>query len=334
MYYKAVNDLSFAQTNYGSEGTQISAATTATTKLGKLIHYRRDVGFAGITEFHCRAILGACWDPRAASYSATYNIPQCYEEQKIELTGGTTLQLYDPKLFKPVVPRQFQAAEGECDTNYFHISTLYYKRRACTYSIDMIKYGQEFNPLNEPSRQDCLFRLGCCYEDNDEVMAQYPFMPRCYHRVKNEVIDSRLHDMKLVYNTRDWHSQSDYNAQRVCGFTAIDNFLGTTFQTATGIQKADILNYFTAADGSVAGEEHLAATDKQASVVGNSLRSSVPGNTDNICLYMRNDWFSTITNAADFWQAFDVFDKQYIIETQVPNANIPESLRGLMADLF
>jgi hypothetical protein len=49
---------------------------------------------------------------------------------------------------------------------------------------------------------------------------------------------------------------------------------------------------------------------------------------------MRIDYFSTITSAADFWKAFDVFDKQYIIETQVPQANIPESLRGLMADLF
>jgi hypothetical protein len=335
MYYKAVSDLKFTEKAFGSGSSQKSALASANTKLGKLIHYRRDVGFAGIEEFHCRAILGACWDANAAQYSATYNIPQCYEEQKIELSD-TSLQLYDPKLFKPVVPKQFQAAEGECDTNYFHISTLYYKRRACTYSIDMIKYGHEFNPLNEPSRQDCLFRLGCCYEDNDEVMQQYPFMPRCYHRVKNEVIDARLHDYKLVYNTFDWHKQTavaDYNNVRVCGSTNIDTFLGTTFQTSTGVTKTAILTYYTNANGAIAGEEHLAALEKHAKVVSNKLLSKVNAK-DNICLYMRNDYFSTITSAADFWKAFDVFDKQYIIETQVPQANIPESLRGLMADLF
>jgi hypothetical protein len=51
-------------------------------------------------------------------------------------------------------------------------------------------------------------------------------------------------------------------------------------------------------------------------------------------LYMRNDWFSSINTAADFWKAFDIFDKKYIIETQVPQENIPVSLRGLMQDLF
>jgi len=338
MYYKAVSDLQFTETTFGSGNTQKSGVLThKIAKLGKLIHYRRDVGFAGIEEFHCRAILGACWDANAAQYSATYNIPQCYEEQKIEFSDAS-LQLYDPKLFKPVVPKQFQAAEGECDTNYFHISTLYYKRRACTYSIDMIKYGHEFNPLNEPSRQDCLFRLGCCYEDNDEVMQQYPFMPRCYHRVKNEVIDARLHDYKLVYNTFDWHKQtavSDYNNVRVCGQANINTFLGTTFQTSTGVTRTAILNYYTAATGAIAGEEHLAALEKHAEVVGGQLTSSVTGGKDDaLCLYMRTDYFSTIKNAAEFWKAFDVFDKQYIIETQVPQANIPESLRGLMKDLF
>jgi hypothetical protein len=330
MYYKAVNDLSFVQNSFGSESSQKSAATSATTKLGKLIHYRRDVGFAGIEEFHCRAILGACWDPNAAQYSATYNIPQCYEEQKIEL-ASTTLQLYDPKLFKPVVPKQFQAAEGECDTNYFHISTLYYKRRACTYSIDMIKYGHEFNPLNEPSRQDCLFRLGCCYEDNDEVMQQYPFMPRCYHRVKNEIIDARLHDYKLVYNTADWHkSTATYDNERACGSDNIDKFLGKI----TGVTKAAILSHYTSATGLLAGEEHLAAAEKHAGVALNKFNNAKTKLDANLCLYMRTDYFSTITSAADFWKAFDVFDKQYIIETQVPQANIPVSLRGLMKDLF
>merc|ERR1712127_545218 len=122
MDYTAVKDLklqseAIADSNYERQISQ--ANFDSPQKLAKLIHLRQDVGFPGVTEFHCRAIMGACWDTKAAQYSATYNIPQCYEEQKIELTG-TTLQLYDPKLFKPVVPKQFQAAEGECDTNYFH----------------------------------------------------------------------------------------------------------------------------------------------------------------------------------------------------------------------
>jgi hypothetical protein len=315
--------------------------------LGKLIHYRRDVGFAGITEFHCRAIMGACWDSRAAQYSATYNIPQCYEEQRIEL-ADTHLQLYDPKLFKPVVPVQFQAAEGECDTNYFHISTLYYKRRACTYSIDMLKYGNDFGPLEEPSRNDCLFRLGCCYEDNDEVMQQYPFMPRCYHRVKNEVIDARLHEFQLVYQNSLWYqktAESDYNGERVCGGNVIKTFITAKFGSNPKLTYAKIIDHFNTAlsrPQPLAGEEHLQQKEVHVSVnplVAPSLFTSmVLGKTvsdsANICLYKRKDWFTTIGSPSDFWQAFDVFDKQYIIETQVPQANIPVSLRGLMNDLF
>jgi len=306
-------------------------------KLTKLIHLREDVGFAGITEFHCRAILGACWDPKAAQYSATYKIPQCYEEKHIEGSDGS-LQLYDPKLFKPVVPQQFQAVEGECDTNYFHISTLYYKRRACTYSIDMIKYGHEFNPLNEPSRQDCLFRLGCCYEDNDEVMQQYPFMPRCYHRVKNEVIDTRLHDMKLVYKQSSWHKDpSTYSSERVCGATEIVRYI-TTSKTAgslpgLGLTWTTLKTNFEAGNAAtIAGQENLA--DKHVTLTGTSLTSAKADiSAANLCLYKRKDFYTVPTNA-NFWQAYDIFDKQYVIKTQVPEGNIPESLRGLMQDLF
>merc|ERR1711881_81172 len=114
-------------------------------------------------------------------------------------------------------------------------------------SIDMIKYGHEFNPLNEPSRQDCLFRLGCCYEDNDEVMQQYPFMPRCYHRVKNEVIDSRLHDYKLVYSEAEWYKESkvaNYDANRVCSAAKIHKFLEDKIQAEFKITRTDIYTYY------------------------------------------------------------------------------------------
>jgi hypothetical protein len=182
-----LDPLLYWQASQTVDKTTFTASATANTKLTKLIHYREDKGFPGITEFHCRAILGHCWDQNAGQYPAQYTIPQCYEERAITLNGAASaLQAYKPELFKPVVPKEFRAMAGECDTNYFHISTLYYERRACTYSIDMIKYGSEFSPLEEPSRADCLFRLGCCYEDNDQVMQKYSFLPRCYHRVKQE----------------------------------------------------------------------------------------------------------------------------------------------------
>jgi hypothetical protein len=60
----------------------------------------------------------------------------------------------------------------------------------------------------------------------------------------------------------------------------------------------------------------------------------VSAKADDLCLYKRKDAYETINTAAKFWQAFDVFDKQYIITTQVKTENIPESLRGLMVDLF
>merc|ERR1712176_875622 len=71
MYYTAVKDLklqreALAGSNYERQVSQ--ADFTAPQKLAKLIHLRQDVGFPGITEFHCRAILGACWDNNAATY--------------------------------------------------------------------------------------------------------------------------------------------------------------------------------------------------------------------------------------------------------------------------
>merc|ERR1712018_24960 len=122
MYYTAVNDLQISRQALGDSNyvRQVSS-NVATQKLAKLIHLRQDVGFPGITEFHCRAIMGACWDSNAASYPAQYGIPQCFEEASID-DGLQVLNLYDPQLFKPVVPQQFRGLEGECDTNYFHVS--------------------------------------------------------------------------------------------------------------------------------------------------------------------------------------------------------------------
>jgi hypothetical protein len=362
MYYKAVADLGLGQRTPNADSSvgsylanQVRSGVLASnTKLGKLIHYRRDVGFAGITEFHCRAILGACWDGEAAQYPATYRIPQCYEEANVEFAGGQSLHLYDPKLFKPKVPTQFVGAEGECDTNYFHISTLYYKRRACTYSIDMIKYGTEFSPLNEPSRDDCLFRLGCCFEDNDEVLAQYEFLPRCYHRVKDEVLDDRLYEYDLVYNRLDYNTgeltqfnaggmvTGMYDGARVCvgnaaaGTDGITRFIDSlvALSTVTGFTRQNFIDgYATKHQLSTKPQHAVGATG--AFRINDLTAFGLPEvNPNDVCLYKRKSTFGVVRTPDDFWEQFDIFDKRYLIENEVPKSNIPVGLRDMMKDLF
>jgi hypothetical protein len=351
MYYKAVADLGLT-TNVKGVGNYLATQSTLTpdsTKLGKLIHYRHDIGFAGITEFHCRAILGACWDSDAAQYPATYRIPQCYEEANIEFSDKTSLHLYDPKLFKPVVPAQFQAAEGECDTNYFHISTLYYKRRACTYSIDMIKYGTEFSPLNEPTRDDCLFRLGCCYEDDDSVLAQYEFLPRCYHRVKDETLDDRLYEYELVYNTIGYNTGAvtagatlgAYDRARVCVRDSNANGKDdiTDFITSMVALASTDAAFTLTAVGNGFTTKHAASTKLQhVTFAGNkfSINAAVSPvvKAENVCLYKKKSTFGVVRTVADFWEQFDIFDKRWLITNQVPQSNIPVGLRDMMKDLF
>jgi hypothetical protein len=327
MYYKATTELT-ATTAIGNIDTM--STMDGGKKLAKLIHLRKDVGFAGITEFHCRAFMGACWDANAGQYPATYGIPQCYEEQKIDVNGGGTLNLYDPKLFKPTVPNQFKAVAGECDTNYFHISTLYYKRRACTYTIDMIKYGSQFNPLHEPTRADCLFRLGCCFEDDEEVMQQYPFMPRCYHRVADNVVDDRLNDYELV---RKGKFGGDYTA--VCGATEINTFLGN-FNNAAG--KAAIETKVGAAAGAAAQNDAQKAKypgityDKTANQV-----TIAAGNwAAQTCLFVNKEMGDIPfgTNHLTSFDDFDIFNRKRVIAEDLEKSKIPTDLQDMYNEMF
>jgi len=335
MYYTAVKDLklqreALAGSNYERQVSQ--ADFTAPQKLAKLIHLRQDVGFPGITEFHCRAILGACWDNNAATYPGQYGIPQCYEEAQIELAQDgapkLVLNLYDPQLFKPVVPAQFRAAEGECDTNYFHVSTLYYERRACTYDIEMIKYGTDYSPLAEPTREDCLFRLGCCYEDNEEVMAKYPFMPRCYQRVKNDRLENRIFQSKPV----------EIADVAVCGNVAITDFVSKTISPAGIVAPADLAPYMDFELQAIVDNNGQLAHETM------SVRDILAGvdtriNSDDVCLYTQT---TTRHNAQDcndqddctFWQIFDIFDKERAKEYYKKYDGIPLELQGMVNDLF
>lgn len=325
MYFTAVNDLNIHAVNVGDSNYERQVSTSVSSqKLAKLIHLRQDVGFPGITEFHCRAIMGACWDNNAGSYPSQYAIPQCYEEASID-DGQQVLNLYDPQLFKPVVPDQFRAAEGECDTNYFHVSTLYYERRACTYDIEMIKYGTDYSPLAEPTREDCLFRLGCCYEDNQEVMDKYPFMPRCYQRVKDDSLETR------VFQT----TPLEVGDVHVCGEENVMNFIRKALDPASSAPAADridpILNYqlkfLPAFTEDITGKEY------------EKIAASEVMKEDGTCLYMNTNTRHRASecNSQDdcvFWQVFDLFDKDTAKDYYKKYDGIPLQLQDMVNDLF
>lgn len=319
MYYTAVQDLEITNQGLGGSNYVRQISTNVDNqKLAKLIHLRQDVGFAGITEFHCRAILGACWDNMAGSYPAQYGIPQCYEEASID-DGAIVLNLYDPELFKPVVPNQFRAAEGECDTNYFHVSTLYYERRACTYDIEMIKYGTEYSPLAEPTKEDCLFRLGCCYEENPDVLAKYPFMPKCYQRVKDDKLEERIFQTKPLIKS----------SSPVCGTTDIRSFI---VQVAGSKDVAPFLDYQI---------QYLPPFDGSNTKVYSkkSVQQILDINDPDTCIYMAANTryeANKCVNQDDcsFWQTFDIFNKDVAKEYYKKYDGIPAELQGMVSDLF
>merc|ERR1719361_1417399 len=330
MYYTAVNNLklqsqALSDSNYVREVSSLDSNDFANQKLAKLIHLRQDVGFAGITKFHCQAILGACWDEFAGSYPAQYGIPQCYEEANIE-NGDLILNLYDPQLFKPVVPSQFRGEEGECDTNYFHVSTLYYERRACTYDIEMIKYGTDYSPLAEPTREDCLFRLGCCYEDNEEVMAKYPFMPRCYQRVKDETLEQRVFQTKPL----------EVSGEHVCGKENIMTFMRKAIDPVNAAPEQTKLDKFL--DHKIVYMPEM--TEETSSLDYNEKKTARDIiETEDVCMFMNTN---TRHRAAEcesqdnciFWQVFDVFNKDTAKDYYKKYDGIPVELQGMVNDLF
>lgn len=130
----------------------------------KLVNERADCGFGGITEFHCIAIRGCCFDD-----TAPYGQPQCYKPKSIPTFNPDNI----PEAYKPVI--------GMCNMNRHKIPTLYYQRKAANYPLIFHQYGG-YNIFKEPTREDCLTKLGACYEDDEDVVAKYPALPRCYQR--------------------------------------------------------------------------------------------------------------------------------------------------------
>jgi hypothetical protein len=166
-------------TNIATGLAGASAGTTVeNSKLKALLNVRSDCGFPGIPKFQCVAIRGCCWDETA--YNPMFKIPQCYK--RIDLIPASVFKIVAP-------PAELRPVPGECNTNFFRVPQLYYEREACNYGFDMFKYGGiegDKTPLDTPTPNDCIFKLGCCWEDDEEVVRKYDWIPRCYKRQRAE----------------------------------------------------------------------------------------------------------------------------------------------------
>nr|BAA23597.1 CsEpi-1 [Ciona savignyi] len=141
-----------------------------TSSVGRLVNPRYECGFPGVTEFHCVAIRGCCWDA-----NSPFRVPQCFQPN-----GPKNLDFNFNN-----IPVAYQSPNGSCNINRYSIPMLYYGRTACHYSF--ANYIDGYNILSLPNRLDCLTKLGCCYENDERVVAQYPMVPRCYKREEGTI---------------------------------------------------------------------------------------------------------------------------------------------------
>lgn len=157
--------------------TGLPGASMNDSKLKALLNQRADCGFPGIPKFQCVAIRGCCWDE--AAYNPLYKIPQCFK--RIDLIPASVFKIVAP-------PAELKPVAGECNTNFFRVPQLYYEREACNYDFNMFKYGGiegDKTPLDTPTPNDCIFKLGCCWEDDEEIVRKYDWIPRCYKRQRS-----------------------------------------------------------------------------------------------------------------------------------------------------
>jgi hypothetical protein len=170
--------------------------------------------------------------------------------------------------------------------------------------------------------------LGCCYEDNEEVMAKYPFMPRCYQRVKNDRLENRIFQSKPV----------EIADVAVCGNVAITDFVSKTISPAGIVAPADLAPYMDFELQAIVDNNGQLAHETM------SVRDILAGvdtriNSDDVCLYTQT---TTRHNAQDcndqddctFWQIFDIFDKERAKEYYKKYDGIPLELQGMVNDLF
>lgn len=176
-YGLKLSPLIYARANAMADGSFVDGADVNNAAVEQLIHKRSDCGFPGIPKFQCVGIRGCCWDE--TPYDRHLGIPQCYH--KIPLIPESIFKIVD-------APEDLRPSAGDCNSNFFKIPQLYFEREACNYGIDMYKYdgiAEGLTPLDMPSAEDCQLKLGCCWEDDLEVMQKYPWLPRCYKRQRD-----------------------------------------------------------------------------------------------------------------------------------------------------
>jgi hypothetical protein len=176
-YGLKLSPLIYARANAMADGSFVDGADVNNAAVDQLIHKRSDCGFPGIPKFQCVGIRGCCWDE--TPYDRHLGIPQCYH--KIPLIPESIFKIVD-------APEDLRPSAGDCNSNFFKIPQLYFEREACNYGIDMYKYdgiAEGLTPLDMPSAEDCQLKLGCCWEDDLEVMQKYPWLPRCYKRQRD-----------------------------------------------------------------------------------------------------------------------------------------------------
>ena len=180
-YGLELNPIIYARAMNTKEGANVNGIDSNDEAINQLIHKRTDCGFPGIPKFQCVAIRGCCWDETI--YDPSVKIPQCYKP----------IDLIPPSIFKIVdAPADLRPAAGDCNSNFFRLPQLYYEREACNYGIDMFKYdgtAEGLTVLDMPNAEDCMLKLGCCWEEDQEVLNKYPWLPRCYKRQRNVIGD-------------------------------------------------------------------------------------------------------------------------------------------------
>jgi hypothetical protein len=182
-YGLKLNPLIYARAMSLKDGAIVDGAENNNPAIKELIHERTDCGFPGIPKFQCVAIRGCCWDDNnyQVGSQTPYKIPQCYN--KINVVPESIFKIVD-------APEDLRPAAGDCNNNFFRLPQLYYEREACNYGMDMYKYdgiAAGLTPLDQPSAEDCMLKLGCCWEDDEEVMNKYQWLPRCYKRQRSDV---------------------------------------------------------------------------------------------------------------------------------------------------
>jgi hypothetical protein len=178
--------------------------------------------------------------------------------------------------------------------------------------------------LAEPTREDCLFRLGCCYEDNEEVMAKYPFMPRCYQRIKDDSLETRVFQTKPLL----------VDGKQVCG-ADVDTFIKSTLDPTAANPNGSIyqaikdyqLKYLPPMDDS---------TDAK---IYENLPASEVMTKEGACMWMntntRHDASTCVSqDDCQFWKVFDLFNKDTAKDYYKKYDGIPVELQNMVNDLF